>query len=394
MTDLMNHSVNRVLAIDDDMPFLNSLKELLRFENYLVDTYQNPSAALEAVQSNDYDCILLDVKMPGMDGIEMLKRLNGQKSKVPVIMISGQSTIRIAVEAIKKGAYDFIEKPLEPERLFVALKNAIEKNTLAREKNILVSELGENNRLIGESPAMLDIFKKIKTLASANTKVLITGETGTGKELVAKALHYHSDRVGKPYIKLNCAAIPPDLLESELFGHKKGSFTGAWQDKHGKFKAADNGTLFLDEIGDLEVHLQAKLLRVLEEGEFEMLGSTESIRVDCRIISATNRDLEKLIRQGKFRADLYHRLNVVNIHIPPLRERREDISLLAKYFLVIFNDTYNKKIYDFSDGALQTLASKDWPGNIRELRNVVEKTVIYTSASQIDEEDLLKALRV
>ncbi len=382
----------KILAIDDDENFLLSIANLLRYKQYEVEAVSNPLQAEKVFQQQDFDCVLLDVKMPGMDGITLLKQLQNQKPLVPIIMISGQSNITTAVEAIKLGAYDFVEKPLEADRLLITIRNALEKRSWFTEKENLLAQIKEVFPLLGESPAMKEIFRLIRQVARSNAKVLITGETGTGKELVARAIHQQSARNGKPFVKLNCAAIPGELLESQLFGHKKGAFTGATRDQVGKFVAANGGTLFLDEIGDMEPRLQAKLLTTLEDGEVEVLGEPYPRKVDVRIISATNRNLPEMVEKGKFRADLYHRLKVVEIHVPPLRERREDIALLSRYFLQEFAQTYNKKLVDFTPQALNLLRQYSWPGNVRELRNLVEKIAIFTRDSRIEAQDVELAL--
>ncbi len=389
-----NHTTTyHILAVDDDMAFLRALKRMLEAKEFKVETSADPFDALQKAIDKKFDCILLDVKMPGMDGVELLDKIKEKDASVPIIFISGQSNIPIAVEAIKKGAYDFVEKPIDGSRLILTIHHAIEKNAWAREKNTLLNALDEKYRMVGESKVMQDIFHKIKMFAQSDTKVLITGETGTGKELVASALHFNGPRVGKPYIKINCAAIPPELLESELFGHKKGAFTGATEDKPGKIQLAENGTLFLDEIGDLEFHLQAKLLKVLDSGEFSMLGSTETEIAACRFIAATNQNLEELIKEHRFRRDLYHRLNVLEIHIPPLRERKEDIPVLVNYFLSQASSQYNKRITQLSEPAMQLLIDQDWPGNVRQLKNVVDKLVIFFDGPIIDDHQVESILQ-
>ncbi len=379
---------SRILAVDDDIDFLRALKKLLLKFGFEVEVAIDPFKAVEQIKNHSYDCILLDMKMPGLDGIQLMDKIVEVDPLVPVIFISGQSNIPLAVHAMKKGAYDFIEKPIEPERLLMMVRHAIEKNAWSRERDMLLTAIDEKYQMIGESAVMKEVFKKIKIFSTAEAKVLITGETGTGKELVANILHYNSPRAGKPFIKINCAAIPNELLESELFGHVKGAFTGAVETKKGKFHLAEDGTLFLDEIGDMDIYLQAKLLKILDTGEFSMLGDTKTYKANCRIISATNQNLEALIAEKKFREDLYHRLNVLHIHIPPLRERREDIPHLARFLLSKAADQNNKKILDFSDGAIERLKNYDWPGNVRQLKNVIEKLVIFSSGPIIDEKQL------
>lgn len=378
----------KVLIIDDDEIFLQSLKNLLVYQNFLVDLCSNPTVAISQIKKNNYHLVLLDVAMPGLTGMELLSRIRHFNLHLPVIMVSGQSTISTAVEAIKNGAFDFIEKPVDPEKLQITLNNAIRQHALYLEQSRLLNELKNQFQMVGTSKAIDSVLSRINKIATTDAKVLITGETGTGKELVARAIHFTSSRSTGPFVKINCAAIPSDLLESELFGHKKGAFTGANQDQMGKFQAADGGTLFLDEIGDMDLRLQAKLLHVLQDNTFSMLGSSENKQVDIRIIAATNKDLKQLIKEGKFRIDLYHRLNVVNIHIPPLRDRPEDIEPLTRYFLTEFSETYNKPILDISTEVLDILKQKPWPGNVRELKNFIEKTVIFSSGPIIKVDDL------
>ncbi|RMD86567.1 MAG: sigma-54-dependent Fis family transcriptional regulator [Calditrichaeota bacterium] len=384
--------VYRLLAVDDDIDFLKALKRLLTKFDFEVELAIDPFKALDKLKNETYDCILLDMKMPGLDGIQLMDKILEEDPLVPVIFISGQSNIPLAVHAMKKGAYDFIEKPIDPERLVMMVRHAIEKNAWTKERDVLLTAIDEKYRMIGESQAMKKIFNKIKIFADSDAKVLITGETGTGKELVANLLHYNSARAGKPFIKINCAAIPNELLESELFGHVKGAFTGAVETKKGKFHLAQDGTLFLDEIGDMDIYLQAKLLKILDTGEFSMLGDNKTYQANCRIISATNQDLETLIAENKFREDLYHRLNVLHIHIPPLRERREDIPLIARYLLQKAADQNNKKIQDFSEKALEILKEFDWPGNVIQLRNIKKKLVIFSTGLVIDENQVANIL--
>jgi len=382
-----------VLAIDDDEQFLQSLVGLLKYKNYNIEPISNPTIVSELVKNNDYDCILLDVKMPGIDGISLLEKIMQTHPHIPVIMISGQSTLSIAVESIKKGAFDFLEKGADLDRLLITLQNAIDRRNWSLERERLLSELYEHYQMVGQSSAIRRIFNQIDTIAPTEAKVLISGETGTGKELVARAIHLRSKRSGKPYIKVNCAAIPESLIESTFFGHKKGSFTGALQDQKGKFELADGGTLFLDEISELPLAAQAKLLRVLQDGEIEKIGEQQTRKVDVRIIAATNQNLVTRIKEGKFREDLLHRLKVFEIRIPPLRKRLKDIPVLAGYFLKKFSEKYNKRILDLKDQSLQILMQQDWPGNIRMLENVIEKTVIFAKGPHICPEEIIFALQ-
>jgi two-component system nitrogen regulation response regulator NtrX len=384
----------RILVVDDDANLLKSIAKILKLENYSVDTLINGLETEKYITEHNYHCLLLDVKMPVISGMEVLKMVNRKYPAIPVIMISGQSDIETAVGSVKEGAYDFIEKPINPERLIVAVKNALQRFQLQEINESIFMELQQKFRLIGKSPALKQIVQQISDIADTPAKVLITGESGTGKELVAWAIHHNSQRRGKPYLKLNCAAIPVELLESELFGHRKGSFTGAYSDHKGKFAEAQGGTLFLDEIGDMSFQLQAKLLRVLDENEIEVIGENVPRKVDVRIIAATNKDLEKLVTDGKFREDLYYRLNVVKIHIPPLKERPEDILPLGYHFLKEFSNSYNKQVISFTSHAENLLIHYQWPGNVRQLRNVLEKMVLFGQKNEIGYEDALRALEL
>ncbi len=383
----------RILIVDDDEYLLASLQNLLTFKKYSVDLASNPIDAKELFHEHDYDIVLLDVKMPGISGMELLNEFLSEKPSVSIIMISGESTISIAVDALKRGAFDFVEKPIDPKRLLNSIRNALDRQKLFSEKNRLISALKERYQMVGQSPAMQTIFETIEQVADLPAKVLITGESGTGKELVARALHFSSKRSSGPFVKINCAAIPKDLMENELFGHKKGAYTGAMSEQPGKIQAADGGTLFLDEIGDMDLMLQAKLLHVIQDKEFIMLGASNSVKVDVRIIAATNQNLEQRIKEGRFRRDLFHRLNVVQIHIPPLRKRKEDIEPMANRFLHEFAEMYNKRVLEFTPAAIQVLMDYHWPGNVRELKNAVEKMVIFSKSERIGEIEARKMLR-
>lgn len=383
----------KILAVDDDLPFLISLKKLLVMKGYKVEVTEKSEEAIGLILNNSFQSVLLDVNMPQISGLELLDRITKIKPSLPIIMISGQGNIKVAVEAIKQGAFDFIEKPVDPEKLFIVLNNAVKRMQLVSEIDSLQNIIDEEKRIIGNSRPMIEIMHTIEGIANTKAKVLITGESGTGKELIAFHLFSRSNRKSNPYIKINCAAIPGELLESILFGHKKGSFTGAQQDRIGKFIAADGGTLFLDEIGDMNLELQAKLLRVLDDGEVEIVGENFPKKVDVRVISATNKNLIELIEEKRFREDLYHRLNVVNISIPPLRERREDISPLIKHFINRYSTEYNKPVLKVSRQAESILENYNWPGNIRELRNVVEKLVLFSSGAEIKIDDVYKSLK-
>ena len=385
----MNH---RVLVVDDDPTLLKSLRKVLLLRNYFVDTLDNPLKIDEYLQKNNYDCILLDVKMPGQSGLEILDKIHEKNVTTPVIMISGYSDVDAAVKSIKAGAYDYIEKPIDPERLFVTLKNAIHKSILFEHKENLSKELAQERQMVVRSPKMREVFQRMEKVLNIDATVLILGETGVGKELIAWALHHKSERQGKPFIRINCAAIPSDLLESELFGHRKGSFTGAVTDKKGKLLEANGGTIFLDEIGDMELRLQAKMLRVLENREAQVLGETLPRQIDARFITASNKNLMQMTKDGKFREDLYHRINVINISIPPLRERLEDILPLAYYFIQHHCSEYNKQVLSISRQAESILLKHSWPGNVRELKNIMEKLVILSEKSEIAIDDVLRAI--
>ncbi len=382
--------INEIFAIDDDTTYLKQVSKVIIQLGYNADIESNPTKAMEKIHKSSYDCILLDIKMPGIDGIDLLQQILNYDNSIPVIVVSGQSTINIAVEAMKLGAYDFVEKPVEKSVLEIPLRNACKLRELQQTNKSLLEEIEMSNQLIGVSSGIQSIREQIRIASGTDAKVLITGETGTGKELVAKAIHHQSSRRDHNYVKVNCAAIPSELLESELFGHKKGSFTGAFSDKVGKFKSADNGTLFLDEIGDMSLNLQAKILRALEENEIEVVGESKPRKVDVRIIAATNKDLHEEIKAGNFRQDLFHRLDLIRIHIPPLRKRKDDIRPIAQFYLDQFSQEYNKKILVFRERAFALLAIHEYPGNARELKNVIEKLVIYTEYDLIDVDDISK----
>ncbi len=382
----------KILSIDDDVNFLKSIKKVLELENYSVTTISNSQKVLEHIQDEHYDTILLDVKMPGLNGIDLFGMLKKKLPTTPIIMISGQSNIQIAVDMLKKGAFDFIEKPLDPEKLFNVLKNVLYKKELLSLKENSETDFTENHKIISKSNKMKILYDNIKMVAPTEAKILILGESGTGKELVAHAVYENSNRKDKPFIKINCAAIPSELLESELFGHKKGSFTGADKDKQGKFAIANGGTIFLDEIGDMNLNLQAKLLRVLEENEIEVIGENIPRKVDVRIIAATNKDLNILLTEGKFREDLYHRLNVIKLELYPLRKRKEDILPLAYHFIKEFNLAYNKTVNGLTAQAEAILVQQKFTGNVRELKNLIEKMVIFAKVDELDLTDLYSAL--
>lgn len=363
----------RVLIVDDERAIRNSLKEILTDEGYDADIAEDGAAAISKVEKEKFDVIFCDIKMPGMDGIEVLDKLVEMGVDAAVVMISGHGDIDTAVECIKKGAFDFVEKPLDLNRILITVKNASERQTLASQNKVLKKRVYGAD-MIGESAPMLHIREMIDKVAPTDARVLITGPNGSGKELVARNLHQQSRRSAMPFIEVNCAAIPGELIESELFGHEKGSFTSAIKQHKGKFEQADGGTLFLDEIGDMSLAAQAKVLRVLQEKKLSRVGSDKDIEVDVRVIAATNKDLQKEIAAGNFREDLYHRLSVILFRVPSLDERKDDIPALIRFFLEKYTD--GGKTRSFSPEAVDLLVSKSWPGNIRELDNVVDRLLI------------------
>ena len=348
----------KLLVIDDERSIRNTLKEILEFEGHTVDVAEDGRAGLEMAMQKKYDAVFCDIKMPNMDGIEFLEKFSDASLEEPVIMISGHGTIDAAVECIKKGAYDFIQKPLDLNRILITLKNATEKSDLVKEKNLLKKKVKGVPEMVGESPAMMKVKEMIDRVAPTDARVLITGANGTGKELVAKWLHEKSERSGMPYVEVNCAAIPSELIESELFGHEKGAFTSAIKQHKGKFEQADGGTLFLDEIGDMSLAAQAKVLRVLQEHKLSRVGSDKDIEVNVRVIAATNKDLKKEIEKGNFREDLYHRLSVIVIQVPSLSERREDIPLLVEHFIADISAEAGKPVKKIDEDAVKALMSK------------------------------------
>jgi|WetSurMetagenome_2_1015567.scaffolds.fasta_scaffold105505_1 two-component system, NtrC family, nitrogen regulation response regulator NtrX len=378
----------RVLIVDDEESIRSSLERLLSYEKYKTFTAADGAAALDLAASERIDVVLLDIKMPGMDGLEVLQKLKELHPGLPVIIISGHGTISTAVDATKLGAYDFLEKPIDMERLLLTIRNGVNQAELARQNVQLQRKIGIKTNIVGAHPEMLAIMETITRVAPTNARVLIMGENGTGKELVARKLHELSNRAGEPFIEVNCAAIPEDLIESELFGHEKGSFTGAISQRIGKFELADGGTLFLDEVGDMSLSAQAKVLRVLQESAFERVGGTETKHVDVRVLAATNKALLEEAARMKFREDLYYRLNVVPIRIPSLRERKSDIKILADYFLDEVAGELGRAPKKLSAGALDALIEYSWPGNVRELRNLIERLCILTTSDLIARDDL------
>jgi two-component system nitrogen regulation response regulator NtrX len=373
-----------LLVVDDEAGIRESLSSILRDEGYQVDAVGSAEEALVRAAAGDIEVVLLDVWLPGMDGLEALSRMQAIQPPPAVIMISGHGTIETAVRATKLGAFDFIEKPLTIEKIIVLVHNAVLQRRLEEENQRLRSELGYRYQVVGESVPMKALRQQIAVTAPTNGRVLIYGESGTGKELVARALHAASLRNKGPFVEVNCAAIPEELIESEIFGHIKGSFTGATEDKIGKFQKADGGTLFLDEIADMSLRTQSKVLRVLEEQRFEPVGSSQTMSVDVRVLAATNKNLEQEISRGAFRQDLFYRLNVIPFFVPPLRDRKEDIPTLSRYFLNEFSAAYGKKTRELSESAMDILIRYPWPGNVRELRNLVERLVIVCPQVRIE----------
>ena len=376
----------KLLVVDDERSIRNSLKEILEMENYTVELAENGADACAMAEKERFDAIFCDIKMPGMDGIEVLDRLVAEGVDSPVIMISGHADIETAVECIKKGAFDFIEKPLDLNRILITIKNATDKANLVKDNKILKKKV-YGQQMIGESEPLQRIREMIDKVAPTDARVLITGANGSGKELVARSIHQQSSRSAMPYIEVNCAAIPSELIESELFGHEKGSFTSAVKQHKGKFEQADGGTLFLDEIGDMSLAAQAKVLRVLQEKKLSRVGSDKDIEVNVRVIAATNKDLKAEIEKGAFREDLYHRLSVILRKVPPLDERKEDIPLLVEYFTEQICAESGEPVREFTPEAVRMLQEKSWRGNIRELRNVVERLLIL-GHEVISEQDI------
>ncbi len=377
----------KILVIDDERSIRNTLKDILGFEGYHVELAENGKTGIGMVQSSDFDIIFCDIKMPEMDGLEVLEQIRIIKPESTVVMISGHGTIETAVEAIKKGAFDFIEKPLDLNRLLITLRNAGDKTALVKETQILKQKAIKKFEIIGDSPSIRKVLEMCDRVAPTEAKVLITGANGTGKELIARRLHELSSRAENPFVEVNCAAIPSELIESELFGHEKGAFTSAIKQRKGKFEQADGGTLFLDEIGDMSLSAQAKVLRALQENIITRVGSDKPIEVNVRVFAATNKDLQKEIKNGSFREDLYHRLSVILIHVPSLDQRKEDIPVLANYFIEQLCNEYGQPLREITPEALDILAQRSWSGNIREFRNVIERLIIL-GGKTITEDDV------
>jgi two-component system nitrogen regulation response regulator NtrX len=384
---------SRVLVIDDEAAIRDSLRMILEYEDYQFVGAASGQEGLDVVKRERPDIVLLDIKMPGMDGMEVLRKLRAVDEGLPVVMISGHGNTATAVEAIRSGAIDFLDKPLSSERVIVTLRNVLRQSELSTENRDLKVAMESRYELVGQSPALRNVLEAVTRAAPTNATVLLLGESGVGKELVARTIHRNSSRAGQRFVQVNCAAIPEELIESELFGHEKGSFTGATEKQVGKFEQADRGTIFLDEVGDMSQKTQAKVLRVLQEQEVERLGSARTIKVDVRVIAATNKNLEDAIARGEFREDLYFRLNVIPIVVPPLRERREDIPRLVQHFAKRTAEEHNLKPKRFDQGAMDALQRYRWRGNIRELRNTVERLLIMTPSEFVRVDDLPVEIR-
>ena len=381
----------RILLIDNEAGLCRMMEQILLDNGYLARAYTSPQKAVEEFQPGAWDLVITDIKMPGMSGLEVLQKVKERSKDIPVIMITAYATVDMSIQALRKGAYDMLTKPFEPEELIYRVKNALQQSELLEENRELRKELEGKfcfDNIIGTSGGLKNILGKVEKVAVRDTSVLITGESGSGKELIAQAIHYNSPRHGRKFVAINCGALPETLLESELFGYKKGAFTGAMENRQGLLEAADGGTLFLDEVGNLPMNVQKTLLRFLQEKEFNRLGDTSPTRVDVRLLTATNADLKQAVKNGSFREDLYYRLNVVNIHIPPLRERRDDIPLLAAHFIHLQNQKFATSVKGFDKDAMQSLCDFDWPGNIRQLRNVIEACMAMVGEEYICRETL------
>ena len=385
--------MSRILIIDDEKSIRHSLKEILEYENYKVDEAPDGIEGIKMAEKDKYDIIFCDIKMPRMDGIEVLENLQNKCPEVPVVMISGHGNIDTAVEAIRKGAFDFIAKPLDLNRILITVRNALDRTVLVKETKTLKRKISRTNEMIGESEGIRKIKDMIDRVAPTDARVMITGSNGTGKELVARWIHEKSERNNMPLIEVNCAAIPSELIESELFGHEKGAFTSAIKTRSGKFEQANGGTIFLDEIGDMSLSAQAKVLRALQENRITRVGGEKDFPVDVRIIAATNKDLKSEIEKNNFREDLYHRLSVILIHVPSLDDRREDIPVLVNYFLKEIAEEYKSPQKNIDADAIEQLQHKNWTGNIRELRTVVERLVIL-GGKTISKDDVINYVGV
>jgi DNA-binding NtrC family response regulator len=386
----------RLLIVEDEETLSGSLKRVFTKEGYEVDTVNSAEAAYELFEQGVYDLIITDIILPGIDGIEFHKKVKEKKQDQLVIIMTAYASLETAVEALRSGAYDYVVKPVIHEEIKQIVRNALRQRSLQLENILLKKQIERQydfSRIIGDSPAMHGIISEVKKISDARSNVLLLGETGTGKELIARAIHFNSSRADKPFIPINCSAIPENLIESELFGHVKGSFTGALFSKRGLFEEAGGGTVFLDEIGDLSMGLQAKLLRVLEDHEIRPVGGNQSIRIDMRFISATNKDIEKAVKEGSFREDLYYRINVITIKLPPLRERISDMELLAKYYIEKYSNELGKAVKGIDKKAAALLAKYNWPGNIRELQNIIERAILITEDNVIGVQHLPECLR-
>ena len=381
-----------ILIVDDEAGVRSSLQGILSDEGYAAEAVDSGEAALRAIENRRFDLLLLDVWLPGMDGLETLARVRTLDADVPVVVISGHGNIETAVKAVRMGAQDFVEQPLTLEKTLLAVKNALRQKRLEAENRVLKEKVEHRFRMVGDSPALASLRADVARAAPSNGRVMIFGENGTGKELVARSIHDHSLRAQGPFVEVNCAAIPEELIESELFGHTRGAFTGALTAKKGKFELADGGTLFLDEVGDMTLKTQAKVLRALQEQRVEPVGGSATVTVDVRVIAATNKDLEEEIRRGAFREDLFFRLNVIPFHVPPLRERTEDVPRLARHFMAEISAEYGRRPKEFSPDAMELLRAHKWPGNVRELRNIVERLLIMTPGEQVEAHHLPASL--
>lgn len=384
--------MSTILIIDDEREICESIKMILEYEDYEVDYTTSSNEGIKKLKDNEYDALLLDIQMPEKNGFEVLKWIQDQHISIKVIMISAHSSLENAIKATKLGAFDFVEKPIDRDKILISVRNAVEQSSLLKENKKLKDDLGDEDNILGSSPAIKNILDTIKRVAPTDARILITGENGTGKELVAKAIHKYGSRTKKELVEVNCAAIPNELIESELFGHEKGSFTGAIKQRIGKFEQASGGDLFLDEIGDMSIQAQAKVLRAIEDGKIERVGGGTKISVDVRIISATNKDLKKEIEEGNFREDLFHRLNVIPINIPPLRERKEDIPILIEHFTKKICEKNKFPHKKFDKKAIELFEKLPWTGNVRELRNLVERIVIMVPQEEIGEKEIINLI--
>lgn len=378
--------MQKILVIDDERAIRNTLREILEYEKFSVDDASDGAEGVKLIEKNKYDLILSDIKMPKMDGMEVLERIMTITPDTPVVLISGHGNIDTAVEALKKGAYDYIAKPIDMNRLLVTVRNALDKKQLVTETKTLKKKINKTFEMVGNSPAIQNIKELIERVAPTDARVLVTGENGSGKELVARWIHEKSPRAAMPLVEVNCAAIPSELIESELFGHEKGAFTSAIAQRKGKFELAEGGTLFLDEIGDMSLSAQAKVLRALQENKITRVGGDKEIKVNVRVIAATNKNLRKEIEEGRFREDLFHRLSVIPISVPSLNERKDDIPLLVEHFAKLISEENGWPVKSFTDGAIKELQKHNWTGNIRELRNVVERLLILGGKSISDKD--------